>query len=61
MSRMSSETEQTHLPKCMHGNITEISRGAEANSLLLWIEIFFLKVDDFIRSTLSKSILIFFS
>lgn len=53
---MSSEIEEMHLPKCMHGNITEISRGAEANSLLLWIELFFLKADDFIKSTLSKSI-----
>lgn len=56
MSRMSSETEEMHLPKCMHGNITEISRGAEAKSLLLCIELFFLKVDNFIKSTLSKSI-----
>lgn len=61
MSRMSSETEEMHLPKCMHSNITEISRGAEANSLLLWIELFFLKVDGFIKSTLSESLLIFFS
>lgn len=33
--KMSSETEEIRLPKHIRGNITEISRGAEANSLLL--------------------------
>lgn len=51
---MSSETEEIRLPKHVRGNITEISRGAEANSLLLQIELFFPEVDDFIKSMLFK-------
>lgn len=54
--RMSSETEEMCLPKHIHGNIAEISRGAEANSPLLWLELFFLRADGFDRSALLKSV-----